>query len=96
MKNKDWAALVDINGATPSPESVAKEEYTMTTPLYIIAKKPTKDAVVTRQRLFDWMTQALSEQAIGSDGYLSALGLMALPSAQREAQRRSLTNMAKK
>lgn len=96
LKNKDWAALVDINGATPSPESVAKEEYTMTTPLYVIAKKPTKEAVIIRQRLFDWMTQALSEQAIGSDGYLSALGLMALPSAQREAQRRSLTNMAKK
>ncbi len=96
LKNKDWASLVDIDGATPGPETVAKEEYTMTTPLYVIAKKPTKDAPIMRQRLFDWLTQALSEQAIGSDGYLSALGLMALPSAQREAQRRSLTNMVKK
>ena len=93
LKNKEWASLIDIDGFTPSPETVAQEDYTMTTPLYVIAKKPTKDAVVTTHRLYEWLTQALSEQAIGSSGYLSVQGLMALPSAQREAQRRSLTKL---
>jgi phosphate transport system substrate-binding protein len=91
LENQSWTRLIPINGIVPSPETIVREEYNMTTPLFLIAKA---DLFFGTDRTFSqlgsWLTEALSERAIGNQGYLVKSGLMPLPSAQREAQRSSL------
>lgn len=96
LENQAWTRLIPINGVQPSPETIVQEDYTLTTPLFLIAKSNLfRDTGGRHSAVFAWLTEALSERAIGSSGYLAKSGLMPLPLAKREAERTELKKLIK-
>ena len=94
LENQVWTRLVPINGVRPSPEAVVQEDYTLTTPLFIIAKGNLfRSLEGQNSSLFPWLTEAFSERAIGNNGYLVKSGLMPLSLSKREAGRSELKKL---
>lgn len=87
MKNKDWLRIIQFDGFMPTPENVNAENYNLTVPVYAFARPVdvSKDGAVR-----NWLTEALSDDAIGEAGYGKAFGLIELPKSTREWQLHSL------
>jgi phosphate transport system substrate-binding protein len=87
LKHKDWLRIVPFDGFLPTPESVNAEDYVLTVPVYMYVR-PEDLAEQGTARL--WVEEMLSEEAIGDAGYGKDHGLIELPAATREWQRRSM------
>ena len=87
LKHKDWLRIVPFDGFLPTPESINAEDYVLTVPIYVYVR-PEYLAKEGPVRL--WMEEMLSEEAIGDAGYGKDHGLIELPAATREWQRRSM------
>ena len=87
LKHKDWLRIVPFDGFLPTPESINAEDYVLTVPIYVYVR-PEYLAKEGPVRL--WMEEMLSEESIGDAGYGKDHGLIELPAATREWQRRSM------
>lgn len=95
-QNSSWMRIVPVNGFEPTPSAIYSDDYTMATPIYIYAKKKFHAAGASAKNqdpaLRLWLTEALSDGAIGPGGYLERLGLIPMPTAKRGSQRAGSTN----
>ena len=89
-ENRDWLRVMPFDGFMPTSEDVIREDYLLTAPIYVYTRPElvTGDASNAVGRA--WLIEALSENAVGDDGYLKAIGLTVLPKVTREWQRRAL------
>jgi len=87
LKHKDWMRIIPFDGFLPTPESINAEDYVLSVPVYVYVR-PEDLAKEGPVRL--WMWEMLSEEAIGDKGYGKVGGLIELPAATREWQRRSM------
>ena len=67
---------VPIDGVAPSYETIAGGEYKVSRPLFIYAKKQHIGVV---PGMAEFVTEYVSDKAMGEDGYLAAKGLVTLP-----------------
>ena len=89
-ENRDWLRVMPFDGFMPNSEDINREDYVLTSPIYVYTHPDlvTGDASNAVGRA--WLIEALSENAIGDDGYLKAIGLTVLPKVTREWQRKAL------
>ncbi len=69
---------VEIDGVTPTYESVASGDYKMSRPLFVYVKKQHVGVV---PGIAEFVAEYVSDKALGEDGYLGAKGLITLPGA---------------
>ena len=81
----------EIDGITPSYETIASGDYKMSRPLFIYAKKQN---VGTVPGMAEFLAEYVSDKALGADGYLADKGLITLPEADAEKSRADATAMA--
>jgi phosphate transport system substrate-binding protein len=74
----------EVDGVSPSYETVAAGDYKMARPLFVYGKK---QHVGTVPGMAEFVTEYVSEKAIGGDGYLADKGLITLPGADAEKSR---------
>ena len=89
-ENKNWLRVIPFNGFMPTPEDVNREDYTLSAPIYVYTHPELIAGDAINPGVKAWFNEALSESAIGDDGYLNTIGLTVLPKATREWQRNSL------
>ena len=82
---------VEVDGVSPSYETIAGGEYKVARPLYVYAKK---EHIGVIPGMAEFMAEYVSEAAIGADGYLADKGLVALPADQAEAVRKAVADQA--
>ena len=82
---------VEVDGVSPSYETIAGGEYKVARPLYVYAKK---EHIGVIPGMAEFMAEYVSEAAIGADGYLADKGLVALPADQAEAVRNTVADQA--
>ena len=81
----------EIDGITPSYETIASGDYKMSRPLFIYAKRQN---VGTVPGMAEFLAEYVSDKALGADGYLADKGLITLPEADAEKSRADATAMA--
>jgi phosphate transport system substrate-binding protein len=75
-ENSNKIKGVPIDGVAPSYEKIAGGEYKVSRPLFIYAKKQHIGVV---PGMAEFVTEYVSDKAMGEDGYLAAKGLVTLP-----------------
>jgi phosphate transport system substrate-binding protein len=75
---------LEIDGATPTFESVASGDYKMSRPLFVYVKKQHVGVV---PGIAEFVAEYVSDKTLGEDGYLGAKGLITLPGAEAEKTR---------
>lgn len=90
-ENSDTVKSVAIEGVQPSPETIQDGSYTLTRPLYVYIKNAHRGVI---PGLDEFVTEYVSEDAFGPDGYLAERGLIALPDDQREEIRAAVESGA--
>lgn len=90
-ENQDTVKSVPVNGVSPSPETIADGSYTLTRPLYFYVKNAHRGVI---PGLEEFVTEYVSEESLGEDGYLAERGLIPLPEAEREATRERVASGA--
>lgn len=80
---------VEVDGVSPSYESIASGDYKVARPLFIYAKK---EHIGVIPGMAEFMAEYVSEAAMGEDGYLADKGLVALPADQAEAVRKAVAD----
>lgn len=80
---------IEVDGVSPSYETIAGGEYKVARPLFIYAKK---EHIGVVPGMAEFMAEYVSEAAIGEDGYLADKGLVALPADQAEAVRKTVAD----
>ncbi len=83
-ENSSTIKGLEIDGVTPSYETVASGDYKLARPLYVYAKK---QHVGTIPGMAEFVAEYVSDKAIGADGYLSDKGLITLPGDAAEKSR---------
>ncbi len=83
-ENSSTIKGIEIDGVTPSYETVASGDYKLARPLYVYAKK---QHVGTIPGMAEFVAEYVSDKAIGEDGYLSDKGLITLPGDAAEKSR---------
>ncbi len=86
-RNMDRLAALEIEGVSPSAQSIASGEYALTRPLYLYWKP---DHLGMVEGMYEYLIEMLSEQATGPNGYLVERGLVAASAEKRQKLRRSL------
>jgi phosphate transport system substrate-binding protein len=69
-----------VNGGEPTYENIASGKYAVSRPLFVYVKKQHVGVVPGVDKFVE---EYVSDKAIGEDGYLSAKGLVPLPSDER-------------
>lgn len=75
-ENSNKIKGVPIDGVAPSYETIAGGEYKVSRPLFIYVKKQHVGVV---PGMAEFVTEYVSDKAMGEDGYLAAKGLVTLP-----------------
>lgn len=88
-ENKSWLRIIPFNGFMPTPEDVNREDYTLSAPIYVYTRPELIAGGAVNPDARAWLIEALSESAIGDDGYLKTIGLTVLPKVTREWQRKA-------
>ena len=79
-KNRDTIRGSVINGIKPDFDTIADDSYPISRPLYIYVKKAHVGLIPGIREL---LAEFTSDKASGDDGYLSDVGLVPLPEAER-------------
>ena len=82
--NEDLIEANKIEGVAPSIESISDGSYELSRPLYIYVKNQNRPIA---SGLDELLTEYMSEEAIGPEGYLADLGLVPLPDFERRLMR---------
>ena len=69
-----------IEGVSPNVESIASGRYSMSRGLYVYVKKQHIGRV---PGIAEFLRELTSENAVGDEGYITAKGLLPLPTAAR-------------
>lgn len=80
-QNRDSIQPATLEGVLPDYEDISKGTYPLSRRLYFYAKP---ESVVAKQ-VIAYLTEATSDKAAGSEGYLAEKGLIALPKAELKA-----------
>jgi phosphate transport system substrate-binding protein len=79
----------EVDGATPSYESISGGTYKVSRPLFIYAKKA---HIGTIPGMAEFMAEYVSDGALGEDGYLADKGLVTLPADQLKVSKDNVAN----
>jgi len=82
-RNRDKIQAVSFDGKIPSYGGIYDGTYPLSRPLYIYVKKA---HLQTTRGLKDFVAELVSDKASGLEGYLSDIGLVPLPEAQRKSE----------
>jgi phosphate transport system substrate-binding protein len=75
---------IAVDGKTASYEAIADGSYKVARPLFIYGKKQHVDVIPGMK---EFITEYVSEKALGEDGYLADKGLVTLPGADADKTR---------
>ncbi|MGH8475553.1 MAG: PstS family phosphate ABC transporter substrate-binding protein [Methylococcales bacterium] len=89
-QNSDKVAASKIDGVVPEFTSIADGTYPVSRPLYFYVKKAHIGVI---PGLREYMSEFVSDKAIGEDGYLSDRGLIPLPAEEREENSQAVENL---
>ncbi|WP_022850943.1 PstS family phosphate ABC transporter substrate-binding protein [Limisalsivibrio acetivorans] len=84
MENSDRIKAVSVEGVKPGPETVASGEYPVSRSLFFYVKGNHLGKVPGME---EYINLFLSEKMIGDDGFLTEIGLIPLPAADRDKYR---------
>ncbi|BDA83557.1 phosphate ABC transporter substrate-binding protein [Aureimonas sp. SA4125] len=88
-ENQDKLKGASIAGVKPSEETVKSGEYAVSRPLFIYVKNDHRTAI---PGLNEFLTEYVSEGAIGTGGYLEERGLVPLSAEEAAKVRDAVTN----
>ena len=84
FENSDKLKPVAVDGVVPDADTIASGEYAISRPLFIYVKNAHRGVI---PGLDEFLTEYVSEESLGPDGYLPERGLIPLADAEREAVR---------
>jgi phosphate transport system substrate-binding protein len=90
-QNRDRIQVARLEGIAPAPPTILDFSYPAARPLFIYVKAAHAGVV---PGLVELVQEYLSEAAAGKDGYLVDRGLVPLPPAWLEIERRKATALA--
>ncbi len=91
-RNRDRIKAASIDGVMPTAESIGAWSYPLSRPLFIYVKQTHVGLI---PGLAQFVQEFVSDGAIGPRGYLVAQGLMPLPEAWLQAERRKVQQLVK-
>jgi phosphate transport system substrate-binding protein len=91
FENTDKLKAVVVDGVAPNEETIASGEYAVSRPLFIYVKNAHRGVIAG---LDEFLTEYVSEEAFGPDGYLPERGLIPLGDAERDEVRASVESGA--
>lgn len=92
VENDDMIKGATINGVQPTPENISSSKYPVSRSLFFYIKNSHTAKVPAMNKYVDLF---MSEKMIGKEGILGEIGLIALPDAQRNAIRASVSKREK-
>lgn len=92
VENDDMLKGATINGVSATPENISSSKYPVSRSLFFYIKNSHAAKVPAIAKYVDLF---MSEKMIGHDGILGEIGLIALPDAQRNAIRASVSKRTK-
>lgn len=75
-ENQDKLQGVKVGGTAPSFDTIAEGTYGLSRPLFIYIKNPHRKVI---SGMNEFITEYVSDEAMGEDGYLHERGLVVLP-----------------
>ncbi|OBX37073.1 phosphate-binding protein PstS precursor [Halomonas elongata] len=90
-ENSDTLIGSHIEGVAPEPEAISAGDYPVARSLFFYVKNQHAEDVPP---LYDYVDMFVSEAMIGKGGYLSDIGLIPLPEAERETTRQNVADRA--
>lgn len=91
-ENSDKLKGAKIEGVEVSEETIADGSYSISRPLFFYVKNAHRDVI---PGLKEFLAEAVSEEALGEDGYMVERGLTPLSAELREATRKAVTDAVK-
>ncbi len=91
-ENADKLKGVKINGVAPDFATIADGSYPVSRPLYFYVKNAHRDVIPGMK---EFITEYMSEDALGPDGYLAERGLTPLDDEARSKTQSNVLNAAK-
>jgi phosphate transport system substrate-binding protein len=88
-QNSDRLKAVPIGGVLPTPDAIATRAYPASRPLLLYVKNAHRGVI---PGLDAFVTEYVSEESLGPDGYLSARGLIPLAADARANLRAAVAN----
>jgi phosphate transport system substrate-binding protein len=82
---------IKINGVAATYETIADGSYKVARPLFVYAKKQHVEVIPGMK---EFMSEFVSDSALGEDGYLAANGLVTLPAAELAKSREAAQSLA--
>ena len=83
-ENEDTLRAIPVEGVVPNEETIASGDYGISRPLFIYVKNAHRGVI---QGLEEFVQEYVSENAFGTDGYLTERGLIPLDDERREQVR---------
>jgi phosphate transport system substrate-binding protein len=90
-QNAAAVQAVEIDGVSPSYETISDGTYKVARPLFVYAKKQHMDVIPGMK---EFIAEYISDKAIGEDGYLADKGLISMPKDVAEKSRAAATTLA--
>jgi phosphate transport system substrate-binding protein len=88
-ENSNVLIASDIDGVTASPESIASGDYPVARSMFFYLKNQHGEEVPA---MYEYSDMFMSEQMLGSSGYLRGIGLIPADEESREEAREQVTN----
>ena len=82
-QNGDKIQAATLDGKMPTYDAIYDGTYPLSRPLYVYVKKA---HLQTTRGIKEFLAELTSDKAAGKSGYLSDIGLIALPEVQRQAE----------
>jgi phosphate transport system substrate-binding protein len=89
-ENADKLQGAPFDGVAPSYEAIADSSYPVSRPLFVYIKDQHVGVIPGMK---EFIAEYTSERALGADGYLADIGLVALPEAELQATRNEANNL---
>ena len=88
--SRDQVKAISINGVQPTIATISDGSYPLSRSLFIYVKKSNLDVI---PGLKAYVADFISDAAAGRGGYLQDRGLISLPAAEHEAQKKVLADL---
>jgi phosphate transport system substrate-binding protein len=89
-QNADKIKGAHVDGVAPAFEAIADGRYPVSRPLFIYVKKAHAGTI---PGIKEYLNEFTSEQAWGTEGYLSDKGLIPMPDDERRRSRQNAEQM---
>ena len=88
-ENRDQLTVMPIEGVLPDENTIADFSYPVARPIFLYFKNAHRGVIPGLQ---EFVEEASSEEALGTGGYLTRIGLVPAPEALRKATRDEVVN----